>query len=1004
MDASSLDIRLLGSFRLSQGDQPVKGFGQTRLQFLLAYLVLHGGVSLSRQQLAFAFWPDTGDDMARSNLRTLLHRLRAALPDSERFLDMTAHHILWRSNAPFSLDVADFEAALARAQRAARARDGAAERLALEEAVDAYAGDLLPDCFDDWVAPLRERLSQAALRAIERLILLREGAQDYGGALQVGQRLLRLDPLHEAAYRHLMRLHAQSGDRTGVVRVFHTCESVLRHELDVPPAPETVSTYQAALKQAASVSAAARPALPSSQKHNLPPQLTTLVGREREVEQVTGFLAAHRLVTVTGSGGVGKTRLALAVAAELLAAFPDGVCWVDLEPVADEAFVAQTVAEALRLAAAGSGATTQTVAEHLASRRLLLLLDNCEHLSGAVRELVRTLLHAAPNLRILVTSQQALGLRGEIVWRLPSLGVPSSGPAPGLETTDGNLMASLRQSASVQLFVERAQTVLPTFALTAENAGDIAQICRRLDGIPLAVELAASRVRALTPAQIAGRLDDMVGLLARQTPSMVARHRTLQATLDWSYGLLSPRERVLFNRLAVFAGSFTLEAAEAICSDTCLLAPHLLGLLAELEDKSLVETEPIQGRMRFRLHEVLRQYAFARLAEAGERERVQARHLDYYARLVAEMEPKLTGPEQSGWLDRLEAEHDNLRAAMAHSLAPGAVIENGLRIAGGLLRFWSTRGHFAEGWRWAWDLAAAAPAVPPTAARVKALGTAGHLAYLQGDYAAARACGEEALAAARMLGDGRLLAPITRGLGAVAQAQGDDEIARRRFEESLALCRETGDRWGEATALVNLGVTAYRHDDPAAARGFLQAGLDRRRDLGDEVGIAYVLHVLADVAWSEGRQAEATGLNQESLKLRRRLGDKWGIAYSLDSLAVIASAQGDGVRARALFRECLLLFHELGSQRAISATLDHLAGLLAAEASNAQAAQLMAVAAGMREAMHAALPPNGRAAYEQQLAGLRAQLGDEHFYGAWTLGRAMAKEQAVRYALEIALA
>lgn len=1002
--AMGLRIHLLGQFRATDKGEAVSGLGQPRLCFLLAYLLLHRDAPVSRQQLAFAFWPDTSDDQARSNLRTVLHRLRDALPDGEHCLAFDRHTVLWRPDAALSLDVSDFEAALAAAQRAQRTADRETERRALQEAVEAYAGDLLPDCYDDWIAPIREQLRQAGQGALERLLVLLEERGEYQGALQYDQRLLRFDPLHEATYRQLMRLHALSGDRTGVVRVFHTCESVLRRELDMCPAIETRAAYQASLKQAAASAATPhpRPPTPGPQRHNLPPQLTSFIGREREAEQVRGLLAAHRLVTLTGSGGVGKTSLALRVATELLPAFAGGAWWVNLEAVADEALVSQTLAHTMDVREAAGQSLAQTVADHLHDKRLLLLLDNCEHLSGRVGQLAQEMLRAAPQLRILVTSQRALGAPGERVWRVPSLAVPAA-PAPAISagSAEPTPTVALGQYESVRLFVARGQAILPTFALTDANAREIALICRRLDGIPLALELAAAHIRTLTLSQIAVRLDDALGLLGHPAAAQSVRHQTLQATIGWSHELLSQRERLLFRRLAVFAGSFTLAAVEAVCAGHGIASEAILELLAGLEDKSMLESEVTPTEVRFRLHEVIRQYALARLADAGEIERTGARHLDYYGRLVAEAEPQLTGIEQGAWLDRLEAEHDNLRAALGYSQGADDGRDAGLRMVGGLARFWATRGYFGEGRYRARTLLAGSAQDAATPDRLAGLTAAAYLAYYQGDYAEGRGLYDQALAAAQALGDKGAVATITRGLGTVAHAQGDCAVALRSYELSLAACREIGDRWGEATARANLGLALWQHGDPATARNHLAACLDLRRELGDAVGIAYVLNILGDVAWSEGQPVEAQRLNEESLLMRRRLGDKWGSAYSLDSLGLIGRGQRDWASARACFAECLALFHDLGSQRATADTLDHIAGLLADEGNPQAAGQLMAAAAARRERLAAVLPPSERVGYDTQLACIHAQLGDDGFRAAWTLGRAASLDQTVRQALRL---
>ena len=663
----TLHISLLGRFRACADEQPIAELEQRRLQTLLAYILLHSPAQIPRQQIAFAFSPESTNEQAQTNLRTLLHRLRTALPGSDPCLQFDRHHVWWRQNGAYHLDVADFNAALAAAAAAERTGDLAAARRALESAANLYEGDLLPTCYDEWITPIRERLSQAAIHATERLTISLEEAQDYTGAIIYAQRLIRTDPLHEAAYRRLMQLHAMTGNRTGVVRVFNACTAVLRRELGVTPDAETEAAYRSALQQAAVAVPRVQPPPPvSAGRGNLPAELTSFIGRERDLAQARQLLAEHRLVTLTGSGGIGKTRLALRVASELRSEFHDGAWWVDLEPVTDEALVTPTIASVLGAHEGAGRSMTQVLAEWLADRCLLLVLDNCEHLAGRVGQLTQTLLRSAPKIRVLVTSQHALGVSGETAWRVPSLPMPNIPPirSSGVEAAPPDKLADLGTCASIRLFVDRAQTVLPTFTLTAANAKAIARVCRRLDGIPLAIELAASRVRTLTPDQIAARLDDGLGLLIRQGTVTPARHSTLRAALDWSYAFLSATERLLFSRLAVFAGAFSLETAEAVCAGLGVRSERVLDLLTGLGDKSLVESTSTHGQARFRLHEIIRQYAAGKLAEMADDDRMRARHLDYYRRLVSDIEPRLTGPAQNEWLDRLEVELDNLHAAL----------------------------------------------------------------------------------------------------------------------------------------------------------------------------------------------------------------------------------------------------------------------------------------------------------------------------------------------------
>jgi predicted ATPase/class 3 adenylate cyclase len=480
--------------------------------------------------------------------------------------------------------------------------------------------------------------------------------------------------------------------------------------------------------------------------NNLPLQLTSFVGREREQAEVRRLLTTARLVTLTGTGGCGKTRLALQVGAELADAFADGVWFVDLAPLADPALVPQTVAAVLGVHEVAGRPLLQTVADHLRGRELLLILDNCEHLLDACAQLADALLRACPRLRILATSRELLGVAGESAWRVPSLTLPDARQPPAA--------ASLTQYEAVRLFIERAVAALPTFAVTNQNAPAVAQLCWRLDGIPLAIELAAARVRMLTVEQIAARLDDRFRLLTGGSRTALRRQQTLQAAIDWSYQLLSEEERLLLQRLAVFAGGWTLEAAEAVGVGASIEGADVLDLLGALVDKSLVVAEGQGAHERYRLLETIRQYAGEKLLEAGEVGPIRDQHRDWYVGLAARAEPELTGPGEEEWLGRLEVEHDNLRAALAWSLEgdPGV----GLRLAASLGGFWARHGHLVEGRRWLEAFLTRAPAPDdPEEQRVRAraLRRAGILASDQQDRAAARTFLAESLILFRALGD-----------------------------------------------------------------------------------------------------------------------------------------------------------------------------------------------------------------------------------------------------------
>jgi predicted ATPase/DNA-binding SARP family transcriptional activator len=990
----TLHIQLLGEFRLSCGDAPVSKVNAPRLQALLAYLVLHREAPQPRHHLAYCLWPDTTEAQARTNLRQLLHALKQALPEADQFVHADAQTLQWRSDAPFRLDVAEFEQALKAADAAAQQGDTSASRVALEQAIALYHGDLLPSCYDDWIVPERERLRQAFTAALERLLLLLERAGQPREAIAYAERLLRHDPLREETYRALMRLHAACGDRAGAVRVYQTCATVLERELAVEPSAATREAYEQVLR----VDVQARPMLPPQPSNtNLPVPLTSFVGREAQMAEVIHLLQTTRLLTLTGPGGCGKTRLALETATNLLDNYPDGVWWVELAALSDAALVPQSVATALGVREQAGRALTEALVDYLRTKQLLLLLDNCEHLVEACAHLVEQWLSECPHLRILATSREALRVGGETTWLVPSLSLPEAQPPSTVE--------ELMRCEAIRLFIERATTVLPTFRLTAANAPLVAQICRRLDGIPLAIELAAARVKVLAAEQIAARLDDVFHLLTAGRRTALLRHQTLRAAMDWSYDLLSDTERVLFRRLSVFAGGWTLEAAEAVCAGEGLEADDVLDVLSHLVDKSLVVVTQ-DGETRYRLLETIRQYAHEKLREAGEAEAVRWQHASFFLSLAKTAAAEAQSAHRRAWLDRLEIEHDNLRAALGWSLESRQA-EIALDLAGSLIPFWYFRGYLGEAREWfeaALALSDASPKKDLTRARAKALFGAGSMAFGQGDYVAARARLEESVALGRQLGDeGRpgLANALTR-LGIVMELLGHHRAGRSLFEEGLAIYREVGDRWGLALGLYSAAMTTFFvHPDSASLRSMFEESLALFHALGDKWGISMVLSGLGHLDARHGEYASARSRLEESLAMLREEGDRWWMAHLLAGLGVVLQAQGDAERAAAVLHESLALNRDLGNRGGIARSLAGLAWVAAAQGQMERAARLFGQVEALGEAAGSVMTAQERPLYERVVTMAQAVLSEEAFAAAWTEGRAMTLEQAIADALSV---
>lgn len=653
--------------------------------------------------------------------------------------------------------------------------------------------------------------------------------------------------------------------------------------------------------------------------HNLPLQLTSFVGREKEILQVKRLLLGDRFVTLTGPGGTGKTRLALHIAAELLELFPDGVWLVELASLSDSTLVPQTVAAGLGIRDSSGRPVITLLTDYLRNKELLLILDNCEHLLSACAQLVTTLLQACPHLCILATSREALDIPGEVPFRVPSLSIPDARQLPPLPL--------LTQYEAMQLFVERAEIIQPGFALTDSNAPAIAQICQRLDGIPLAIELAVARVKVMPVEQVTARLDNRFRLLTGGSRTALPRHQTLRALIDWSYDLLSEAERTLFRRLSVFAGGWTLEAAEAICAGEGLEHYEVMDLLTQLVNKSLVIADSeTEAQARYRLLETIRQYARERLLEAGGGEEVRDRHLDYYLKFAERSEPELRGPEQVVWLDRLEKEVDNIRAALEWSL--DVDVEAGLRMASALLWFWHIRSGKSEGIDWL-ERALSAEVkerddalLSPARAMIrgKALNAVGSLMIMHGNAERARELSEESLRLHQELGpSGRQGA--AHALWNLAQGTSyheDLEQAETLAEKSLALFREVGDKFWVAQCLDHLGSYALIRGDFIQAKQILEEDLALRREIGDKDGVAWAHSLLGNVALWKGDYEQAWALYMESQNTFREIGNKWAVSMALSGMGGVMLAQGKFERAAKLYEEALAYGRDMGDQNTIA--------------------------------------------------------------------------------------
>ncbi len=642
--------------------------------------------------------------------------------------------------------------------------------------------------------------------------------------------------------------------------------------------------------------------------NNLPRQLTTFIGREREIAEAKRLLAETHLLTITGPGGSGKTRLSLEIGARLLSEYPDGVWLVEFAHLADPARVPQVLATALSVREEADRPLLVTLVDHLRPKRVLLLLDNCEHLIDACAGLADTLLRGCPEVKILPSSREALGLTGEVVFRVPPLSLPDSRLVPALER--------LAAYEAVRLFVDRAIAVKPDFTLTDDTAAAVVQICRRLDGIPLAIELAAARVRTLSVQQITAHLDERFRLLTGGSRTALPRHQTLRGLIDWSYGLLSEAERELFRRVSVFVGGWTLEASVAVCAGVDVDRYDIVELLGRLVDKSLCLIDGEGSDPRYRLLETIRQYGFEKLAETSEGQVVRARHRDFYLGFAEDAEPRLQGPEQVAWLQRLEADHDNLRAALRWSLDCDET-EAALRLGSALSLFWDTHGYVREGREWLDELLAHArerPTSTVTARRAlgKVLDAASRTRARWSEFPQATEFLTQGLAVWRELGDKRGIAEALNNLAVGATQSGDRVRARVLVAESLALFRELSDKRGTAHALNNLAEILRGDGDLPGARALFEESVPLFEAIEERRGLSHALDNLGGILTAQGDYGPAEALYSRSRRLAEELGDNHAVATALRSLGGVAHHRGDHERARSCYEDSVARFREMG--------------------------------------------------------------------------------------------
>jgi predicted ATPase/DNA-binding SARP family transcriptional activator len=1072
-----VEFRILGSVEVSDGGL-VKDLGGLRERTLLARLLLSAGQVVSADRLADDLWAGQPPPHWMATLRVYVSRLRRALGSGSAAV--ATHPPGYRIVlADGELDAHRFDGlvAAARDDMAAGRPEAAAARL--REALALWRGPALSDVADFGFAQADVvRLEEARLAAIEDRVEADLACGRHASLASELEGLAAAHPLRERLCGQRVLALYRCGRQADALQAYQELRDRLADELGIDPNPALARLHQAILRQEPSIDwnpaagpagdtpgappeqASGAPGGPAEQASGppgappgqtpgapgappeqaqqapgwlpaetgwLPAETTSFIGRESELATIEELLGLSRLLTLTGPGGSGKTRLALKAGEQASGRYSGGVWLVELAPVAGPDLVTAAAASALGIREEPGRPLADTIAAHLRTAQALLIIDNCEHLLDPAASLITALLRQCPSLRVLATSQSRLNVAGEATWPVPPLTLPPAAEQDPLVVAE---------SESAKLFCDRARLARPGFSLAEGNAAAVSEICRRLDGIPLALELAAARLNALTAGQLAARLDDRFRLLSGGSRGALPRHRTLQAAIEWSHDLLSEAERRCFRRLAVFAGGCTLEAAEAVLPDAGLLpAQDVFETVTALVDRSLLTTEERYGSMRYGMLESVHQFARAQLAAAGEQEKLSQRHLAWLIGYAGQAD--LDGPDQEAWLDLLEADLENIRAGLEWGLAqPGS--EQALRLAGSLAPFWQVRGHASLGRRWLNSaLAAAGPNADPRLRAValdgagllagaqadheaqrslqqeslaiwrslgddvrtaSSLGDLGAVAHLRSDYPAAQAMYTEALDLARRADASSVMARCLSGLGRLALHTGDQALATAYYTESMSRFRGAGDLRRATVILGNLGVVAFNECDFDLAAARLTEHLANARKLGDRKLIGGALTNLGTVLQNTGDPDRAAQLHAEALALAEQVGDRRLACVALTNLGLAALARKDYPAARSFHARALAHAQAIGERRSIAECLEEMAGVDAAAGLAERAAVLFGASQAMREAVGSPILGPDLDRFRRTVAGVRLALGDERFAAAEQRGRTMPEAEAIALA------
>ena len=1045
-----VEFRILGSIEVGDGDQRVD-LGGLRERTLLARLLLAAGQVVSADRIAEDIWAGDPPPQAAATLRVYVSRLRRALGPAGASAVQTQPPGYRLQLEPGQLDADRFVGLAASARADLAAGRPAAAAAGMAAALALWRGPALGDIADLAFAQADvARLEEARLAALEDRIEAELACGRHASVASELDGLTREHPLRERLCGLRMLALYRCGRQAGALTAYAELRAQLADELGIDPNPGLLRLHESILQQRpeldwepgppepggdgphgqaagtpAQAEGAAWPARTGLRPPALPAETSSFVGRESDLATIEELLGLSRLLTLTGPGGSGKTRLALRAAAQAASRHPGGVWLVELAQLTGPELVEPLTATTLGVREQPGRTLTEAIIAWAVDRELLLVLDNCEHVLDAVADLASALLRGCPGMRIVATSQSRLGVSGEATWPVPPLALPPPGELD---------LAAVGAAEAVRLFCDRAGLARPGFTLTEGNVAEVSEICRRLDGIPLALELAAARLNALGTGQLAARLDDRFRLLAGASRGGLPRHRTLQAAIEWSHELLSEQEQICLRRLAVFAGSCTLEAAEEVCPGGALAPQDVFPTVTALVEKSLLTADERLGSMRYGLLESVYQFARQKLTEAGEVSELSQRQLGWLRGLAAAAD--LTGPDQGAWLDVLDAELDNIQAGLEWGVtaAPGPMLE----LAGALAAFWQARGHIGLGRSWlVAALTAAGPGADP-ALRAAALDGAGRLAGVHADHQAQIRYQEESLAIWRELGEAARIAACLGDLGTVAHILGEYPAARAMFAEALDLATGAGTPLETGAALSGLGRLALHTGDLEGATEYYRAAMDtfsgagdlRRaslilgnlgvvaldqgdfalaaerfgkhlanvRELGDPKLVAGTLTNLGMVMQYEGDLDRAQELHTEALTQARGLGDRRLMAVALTNLGLVALARKQFSAARGYHLRSLELAETAGELRSVAESLTEIAQVDAAEGSPERAAALFGAAAALRASIGAPVPGPERDRLQASVDAARHSLGGAAFQAAWARGEALEIATAIALA------